>query len=132
MRPVSATEGASAIFGDQPYLVMEYLEDGRGLDQEMRDRWRRKDWFTRAAARTILTQLMDGLEAAHSKEIVHRDLKPANIMLQEVAGNPTLVRILDFGLAKDLSQGALTETVIGTPGYVGDGEGDGAVPERHA
>ena len=106
------------IFGDQPYLVMEYLEDGHGLDQEMRDRWKAKDWFSRNTARTILTQLMDGLAAAHGRDIIHRDLKPSNIMLQEVAGNPLLVRILDFGLAKDLSQGALTETVIGTPDYM--------------
>jgi eukaryotic-like serine/threonine-protein kinase len=84
----------------------------------MRDRWRRKDWFSRDTARTILRQLLDGLEAAHRAEIIHRDLKPANIMLQEVAGTPLLVRILDFGLAKDLTQGALTETVIGTPDYM--------------
>ena len=106
------------IFGDQPYLVMEYLEDARGLDQEMKDRWRRKDWFPRETARAILGQLMDGLQAAHTRDIIHRDIKPGNIMLQEVEGNPLLVRLLDFGLAKDLSQGSLTETVIGTPDYM--------------
>jgi serine/threonine protein kinase len=106
------------IFGDQPYLVMEYLESARGLDQEMKDRWRRKDWFPRETARAILAQLLDGLEAAHTRDIIHRDIKPGNIMLQEVEGNPLLVRLLDFGLAKDLSQGSLTETVIGTPDYM--------------
>jgi len=106
------------IYGEHPYLIMEYLEGGRGLDQEMKDRWTRKDWFSRNTAWMILSQLLDGLEEAHGQRIIHRDLKPGNIMLQETIGNPLAVRVLDFGLAKDLSQGSLTETVIGTPEYM--------------
>jgi Tol biopolymer transport system component len=83
------------------YLVMEHLEgetlsarlvrQGTGhpvpLDETLR----------------IATELADALAAAHRAGIVHRDLKPANIMLTRAGGSrhgPTLVKVLDFGLAK--------------------------------
>ena len=48
-------------------------------------------------ALSFARQITDALEAAHEKGIVHRDLKPANIAL---SGEPKIVKVLDFGLAK--------------------------------
>jgi serine/threonine protein kinase len=74
----------------------------------------------------IASALADALAAAHEKGIVHRDLKPANVMVS----NEGRVKVLDFGLAKDVgasepADATLTSDhrtqagmVMGTPAYM--------------
>ena len=74
-----------------------------------------------ADARLIMTQLCHGLAAAHAVGVVHRDLKPENIFLatSRMVGMPFVVKLLDFGIAKIVSEAMVKSTVaLGTPTYV--------------
>lgn len=73
----------------------------------------------------MASAIADALAAAHAKGIVHRDLKPANVMVSDDGW----VKVLDFGLAKDVSAEAGEHTitsadltkagaVMGTPAYM--------------
>jgi hypothetical protein len=103
---------------DTLFVVTELL-DGETLA----DRLRQGALPVRKAIEVAIA-VARGLSAAHDKGIAHRDLKPANIVLL-VDGQ---VKILDFGLARDMSpasgatetQAALTDpgTVPGTAGYM--------------
>jgi serine/threonine protein kinase len=75
------------------FIVMELVE-GETLAQRIG-----KGALPVEDALGICRQIAEGLEAAHEKGVIHRDLKPANVMITE--GDK--VKILDFGLAKALS-----------------------------
>jgi non-specific serine/threonine protein kinase/serine/threonine-protein kinase len=64
------------------------------------------------------------VQHAHQKAIIHRDLKPSNILVTEVDGKAA-PKIIDFGVAKALTQSLGVETMftrpgglVGTPGYI--------------
>jgi serine/threonine protein kinase len=72
----------------------------------------------------LFVQVCDGVQHAHQKAIIHRDLKPSNVLVQLVDGNAA-PKIIDFGLAKALTQKLTVETMftrvgslIGTPEYM--------------
>ena len=70
----------------------------------------------------ILEQVCGSLREAHGQNLIHRDIKPTNIMLCEQGGLNDVVKVLDFGLVKDIQQDApeLTQnnTIVGTPFYL--------------
>ena len=100
------------------YLVMERL-----YGSTWRAALRERSTIEPRTLRLWLDQLCDALVAAHAKGVVHRDLKPENIIIQET-GDRTLLKVLDFGIAKQTSgQGdtdgtSVSGLVIGTPGYM--------------
>src|SRR5204862_4525162 len=76
-----------------------------------------------ARAVPILRQVCAGLAAAHAEGLIHRDVKPENIMVTRRGAGEEIVKILDFGLvknvgsevSKDLTRGL---RILGTPLYM--------------
>jgi serine/threonine-protein kinase len=98
------------------FLVIEYV-NGQTLRKAIRDPLDFEKFLR------VAVQCADALEAAHTSGLVHRDIKPENIMLTQSGS----IKILDFGLAKELLSAALPESVeniattgalSGTPAYM--------------
>lgn len=106
------------VHAERPYLVMEYVDGGRTLKDEINRLVAENQRLEPDAVPHIFRQVLNALDAAHSKQIVHRDIKPENIMLQEVHGDRYFVKVLDFGLAKFTEERTDTSILVGTPVYM--------------
>jgi serine/threonine-protein kinase len=100
------------------YFVMEFL-DGIGLEELIAN----SGPLPVERALLVAAQIARALEAAHAADVVHRDLKPANVMLVNRNDQEDFVKVLDFGISKDLDLAvgaALTrpDVAIGTPAYM--------------
>lgn len=99
------------------YMVMEYL-DGQTLGDVITD----KGGLRLANIVWVMEQVCAGIHIAHKLNIVHRDLKPNNIIIAKSSIDTTVVKVLDFGISKPLSEDDLKHTqmgmVMGTPGYL--------------
>lgn len=98
------------------YYAMEYVE-GEDLEKLVG----REGALAPSRVAHLLAQLAASLAEAHAAGLVHRDIKPANLML--CAGHEDRLKVLDFGLIKELEAGpdvTCTDelSVIGTPLYV--------------
>jgi tRNA A-37 threonylcarbamoyl transferase component Bud32 len=97
----------------RPFLALEFVE-GQNLARHL-------DGTPLSARRaaSLVETLARAIHYAHEKQIIHRDLKPSNVL---VAGtlNRGLLKITDFGLAKQLDVFADTRTfgTVGTPSYM--------------
>ena len=93
------------------YLSMEYFA-GKTLAQMIAV----EGALDPAALRRIISQVCDGLDAAHRANVIHRDLKPQNVLV----GEDDVVKLIDFGLAKTALTSSLTVTglLLGTPHYM--------------
>jgi eukaryotic-like serine/threonine-protein kinase len=98
-----------------PFLVMELLD---GTDLE------RAATASQPAPEIVvawLRQVALALDKAHRLGIVHRDLKPENLFLATVEGRRSIVKVLDFGIAKMIEEGTgVTSSgqLLGTPRYM--------------
>lgn len=94
------------------YYAMEYL-DGISL-KDLVD-----EYGPQPVGRVVdlLQQVCGSLYEAHTMGLVHRDVKPANIMLNRRGADPDVVKVLDFGLVKELD-GDGQQGMAGTPLYM--------------
>jgi serine/threonine protein kinase len=100
------------------WMAMEYLE-GRTLSRALRE----EGPFDAARATHIARQICRSLREAHTLGVIHRDLKPANIYLVEHGDERDMVKVLDFGLVKNIEPEAdedVTQAGIfmGSPKYM--------------
>jgi serine/threonine-protein kinase len=97
------------------YLVMERLEG-----EDLACRLTRLGRLPLASALQLGAEIADALDHVHRAGIVHRDLKPANVFLARRGLRVDAVKLLDFGLARQLDMHTLTGTgqVLGTLAYM--------------
>ena len=102
-------------------LVLELVEGETLADKLAARREAGKPGLPEAKALAIARQIAEALEVAHDRGIIHRDLKPANIKITP----DTIVKVLDFGLAKAVSGDGLTPdlTIAPVSGDAGRREG---------
>jgi serine/threonine-protein kinase len=92
------------------FFVMELLE-GLPLDQVLRQ----QGAMTPAQAVPLLHGVAQALDAAHAAGIVHRDLKPENIFVVIDSSGAATAKLLDFGIAKLLTDMGDVKTRTGVP-----------------
>jgi serine/threonine protein kinase len=120
-----------------PFMAIEYVKGGRELGDEIARTRSRGEAWTPEALINIFSQILNGLSIAHKSGLIHRDIKPQNIMLVSIEGNPSFVKILDFGLARALveipggSKLTLQGTIMGTPQYMAPEQIVGKGPVDH-
>jgi len=64
--------------------------------------------------------IAEGLAAAHEVGVIHRDLKPENVLVPRGAQADSVVKLVDFGIARIVDAPRITTTqhVLGTPQYI--------------
>ena len=100
------------------YYAMEYLS-GITLDQLIKI----ESPLPVERAVHILLQICGSLTEAHDQGLIHRDIKPGNIMLCQRGGTFDVVKVLDFGLVKEIKPRAIQDfshdqPIMGTPGFI--------------
>ena len=106
------------------YLVMEFL-DGMDLETLVRQ----TGPLPAGRVIHILRQVCDSLEEAHARGLVHRDIKPANIHLGLVGLHHDFVKVLDFGLVKEVTNVSVEHSLATIPGQMAMGTPAYMAPE---
>lgn len=98
----------------QAWIAMEWLE-GQTLEALVRQ----GGPLPEGRAVEMARQILGSLSEAHAQRLVHRDIKPPNIFVVAGAGTADPIKVLDFGVARDLDRsGVDTINPIGTPRYM--------------
>uniref|UniRef100_A0A8D3BS47 Inhibitor of nuclear factor kappa-B kinase subunit alpha n=1 Tax=Scophthalmus maximus TaxID=52904 RepID=A0A8D3BS47_SCOMX len=108
-------ELSSIALNDLPLLAMEYCS--RGDLRKVLNKPENCCGLKESEVLSLLSDIGSGIQYLHENKIIHRDLKPENIVLQEIGGK-LVHKIIDLGYAKDLDQGSLCTSFVGTLQYL--------------
>ena len=103
----------------EPFMVMEYLE-GEDLDELLH----RTGTLPPHRAVDLMMQVCEAFAEAHALGMIHRDIKLKNLFLTKTVDGRPFVKVLDFGLAKQIGVGqkdislTATSAVFGSPQYM--------------
>lgn len=117
---------------DSPYIVMELLEG-----ESLASRLSRMAPLSARDTAHLLGQVGKAVAKAHGLSIVHRDLKPDNVFIVR-DGDEEVAKVLDFGIAKTLSNESLqlsiqttSGAILGTPHYMSPEQASGRAKVDH-
>ena len=100
------------------FLVMELLR-GPSLVQYLKRLFQEGERMTEPAVIDVAIAILKSLGEAHRAGLVHRDIKPGNIVLHRGPDDETIVKVLDFGIARAVgSNMTATGTSLGTPAFM--------------
>ena len=100
--------------GDSYFYAMQ-LVPGVDLDKYVKARGP----LSVFQALSVTAQVAAALEAARVKGLIHRDIKPANIMAVEDRRHRLQIKLIDFGLAKNVGGGNLPQSIVSGDQFVG-------------
>ncbi|MCO4761536.1 MAG: protein kinase [Myxococcales bacterium] len=109
----------------QLFLIMERLY-GEPLHSSLERAEKEKRTLGDHETRAIGVQVLQSLAEAHAHGLVHRDLKPGNIFLHRLADRAQMIKVIDFGIARQ--QGSeLTRAgqALGTPTHMSPEQAQG-------
>lgn len=93
-------------------MVMEYVAGGELFERIVDENFE----HTEPTSARYVQQILEGMRYVHKQNIVHLDLKPENIVCVDTSG--TRIKIIDFGLARELEEGKPLMVMHGTPEFV--------------
>jgi len=93
------------------FLVLEFANGGELFEAIVN-----RGFYSEVDAAKIVKQILEAKLFTHQNGIAHRDLKPENLLIMR-ENDKDVIKIADFGLAKDFEKASLV-TSVGTPDYV--------------
>mmetsp|Transcript_17169 Transcript_17169/g.17248 ORF Transcript_17169/g.17248 Transcript_17169/m.17248 type:complete len:427 (+) Transcript_17169:53-1333(+) len=94
------------------YMIMEVMKGGELFDYVVD-----KGTLSEEEASVLVRKITSAVAHMHSLNIIHRDLKPENLLLTSKGPNAE-VKLIDFGLAKVMSETIQARSFLGTRGYL--------------
>ena len=111
----------------EPYIVMQFIE-GEPLSKM-------RDTLSLEQGVVVVREVASAVHEAHRLGLIHRDIKPQNILVGKPEDGPHKPYVVDFGLAREVSDRGQTSTGagVGTPAYMppDQARGDIRAGDRH-